>query len=322
MVGVFRRAGGGRSAALLFGLALLAAACTSSPRPAHKTAPAPHAARDAMQTSLVDWKPVATALGRVGVLTGGTVYRVSLPRKDLAVVSQGVAIKTGESLSGYAAFARFHDGTTVMGDLVVTEAELPKVTDALQAAGLSQTAIHKHLLQMSPAIWWTHIHGMGDPVKLAQGVKAALAQTAIPAAKPTALQPRVALNTAGIEGALGRTGTADGGIFKFTVPRREQIEADGHVLPPALGITMAVNFQPLGGNRAAINGDFVMRPDEVQAVIKALRRGGISLVELHNHMLDEQPRLLFMHFWATGDGVTLAKALRPAMDATSLQPAP
>jgi hypothetical protein len=209
----------------------------------------------------------------------------------------------------------------VMGDLVVTESELPKVTDALQAAGLEQTAIHKHLLEQSPAIWWTHIHGMGDPVKLARGVRAALAQTAIPPATVPGTQPPVDLDMPGIDAALGRKGTADGGIYKFSIARRERIEADGHVLPPALGITTAVNFQPLGGNRAAINGDFVMRAGEVQKVIQALRKGGIDLVELHNHSFDEQPRLFYMHFWAVGDGVTLAKALRPALDATRLQPA-
>ncbi|MCC3778353.1 DUF1259 domain-containing protein [Streptomyces sp. UNOB3_S3] len=268
-------------------------------------------------TTEQDWKPVADALERPGTLMDRTVYRVPLPRKDLKVTSHEVEIKPGLSLSGYAAFAKYHDGTMLMGDLVVTEEELPKVTDALQKAGIEQTAVHKHLLEQSPAVWWTHIHGMGDPATLAKGVRAALAVTGIPAAAPApSTQPPVDLDTAAIDAALGRKGTADGGIYRFIVARREPVTDGEHVLPPALGISTAIGFQPLGGRKAAINGDFVMTADEIQDVIRALRKGGIDIVELHHHSLDEQPRLFYMHFWATADGATLAKALRAAVDAT------
>ncbi|MFF4790334.1 DUF1259 domain-containing protein [Streptomyces sp. NPDC001276] len=275
-----------------------------------------------MQTTKADWKPVSDALGRTGTLMKGTVYRVPLPRKDLKVTTEGVAVKPGLALGGYATFAKFRDGTMLMGDLVVTEDELPKVTDALQAAGIEQTALHKHLLQQSPAIWWTHIHAMGDPVTLAKGLKSALAGTAIPpASPPPATQPPIDLDTAAIDKALGRKGTADGGIYKFSIARANTVTDGTHVLPPALGITTGINFQPLGGNKAAINGDFVMTAPEVQKVVQALRKGGIDIVELHNHTLNDQPRLFYMHFWATGDGATLAKALRPALNATALAPA-
>ena len=208
----------------------------------------------------------------------------------------------------------------LMGDLVVTENELQKVTDTLQSAGIAQTALHKHLLEQSPPVWWTHIHAMGDPVKLAQGLKTALTVTAIPPASPAPpTQPPIDLDTAGIDKAIGRKGTADGGIYKFTIARKETItDGDGHILPPAFGITTGINFQPLGGKRAAINGDFVMTAPEIQKVIQALRKGRIDIVELHNHSLDEQPRLFYMHFWATADGLTLVRALRPALDATNL----
>ncbi|OIJ92705.1 DUF1259 domain-containing protein [Streptomyces colonosanans] len=266
-----------------------------------------------------DWKSVADALGRTGSLMGGTVYHVALPRTDLKVTSKGVQIKGGLLLGGYVNFAKYRDDAMMMGDLVVTEDELQKVTDALQKAGIEQTALHKHLLQQSPAIWWTHIHGMGDPVTLARGLKEALAATSIPAASPSKpTQPRIDLDTAAIDNAMGRKGTADGGIYKFSIPRRDTVTDGRHVLPPALGIATAVNFQPLGDRKAAINGDFVMTADEVNKVIRALRRGGIDIVELHNHMLNDQPRLFYLHFWATGDGTRLAKAIRPALDATNL----
>jgi hypothetical protein len=282
-----------------------------------------HAAQAPLHTSDADWKGVADALGRTGKLDNAGVYRVSLTRSDLNVMSHEVPVKPGLSLGGYAVFAKYHDGTMAMGDLVVTEAELPKVTDALQAHGIEQTALHKHLLEQSPPVWWTHFHAMDDdPVRLAQGVKAALDATATPpAAAAGGPQPPVDLDTAGIDNAMGRKGTADGGIYKFTIARRDTITDQGHVLPPNTGVTTAVNFQPLGGGKAAINGDFVMTGPEVNKVIQALRRGGIDIVEIHNHMLTDDPRLFYMHFWAVDDGVTLAKALRPALDATNLQPA-
>ena len=278
----------------------------------------------ALTTTDADWKPVADALGRTGKLgDNNTAYRVGLVRNDLQVTTDGVAIKPGLSLGGYAGFVRYDNNETLlMGDLVVTEAELPKVTDALQAHGIGQTGLHKHLLQQTPPVWWTHVHGMGDAVQLAQGLRAALAVTSIgPATPAPARQPPVDIDTADVEQALGRKGTADGGLFKYSIPRKDTIVEDGHVLPAVpLNLTTVINFQPVGGGRAAINGDFILTAPEVQKVIQALRAANIQIVELHNHGLTEQPRLFYMHYWAVDDAVTLARALRPALDATNLQP--
>jgi Domain of Unknown Function (DUF1259) len=279
--------------------------------------------RSAVTTTDADWKPVADALGRSGKLgDNNTAYRVALVRNDLQVTTDGVVIKSGLSLGGYVGFVRYDNNETLlMGDLVITEAELPKVTDALQAHGLAQTALHKHLLQQTPPVWWTHVHGMGHGVQLARGLKAALDATSIgPATPPPAQQPPVDIDTAGVEQALGRKGTPDGGLFKYSIPRRDTIVEDGYALPAAsLNLTTVVNFQPVGGGRAVINGDFILVAAEVQKVIQALRAGNIQIVELHNHGLTEQPRLFYMHYWAVGDAVTLAKALRPALDASNLQ---
>jgi hypothetical protein len=279
--------------------------------------------RSAVTTTDADWKPVADALGRTGKLgDSNTAYRVALVRNDLQVSTDRVAIKPGLSLGGYAGFVRYDNNQTLlMGDLVITEAELPKVTDALQAHGLAQTGLHKHLLQQTPPVWWTHVHGMGDAVQLAQGLRAALEATSIGPPTPAPAQPPpVDIDTAGVEQALGRKGTADGGLFKYSIPRRDTIVEDGHALPAvSLNLTTVINFQPVGGGRAAINGDFILVAAEVQKVIQALRAGNIQIVELHNHGLTEQPRLFYMHYWAVDDAVTLAKALRPALDATNLQ---
>lgn len=158
-------------------------------------------------------------------------------------------------------------------------------------------------------------------MKLAENLKAALEATAIPpAAAPPAQQPPVELDTAGIDNALGRKGTAEGGLYKFTLARKETITDEGHELPPATGVTTGINFQPVGAGKAAINGDFVMTGPEIQKVIHALRQGGIDMVEVHNHTLTEQPRLCYAHFWAVDDGVTLTKTLRTAVDATNIKP--
>jgi hypothetical protein len=305
---------------------VLATACSTS---SNKDANAPQtnqpAAQNPITTSDSDWKPVTDILGRTGKLgDNNTAYRVTLTRNDLQVTSYGVAIKPGLSLGGYAVFVRYpNNQTLLMGDLVITETEVPEVTDALQAHGISQTALHKHLLEQSPPVWWTHIHGMGDATQLAQGLKAALDTTSIgPATPPLAQQPPVDIDVNGVQQALGRKGTQDSGLLKYSIPRKDQIVEDGHVLPAAtLNLTTVINFQPVGDGRAAINGDFILTDPEVQKVIQALRAGNIQIVELHNHGLTEQPRLFYMHFWAVDDAVNLAKALRPALDATNLQAA-
>ena len=305
---------------------VLATACSTS---SNKDANAPQtnqpAAQNPITTSDSDWKPVTDILGRTGKLgDNNTAYRVTLTRNDLQVTSYGVAIKPGLSLGGYAVFVRYpNNQTLLMGDLVITETEVPEVTDALQAHGISQTALHKHLLEQSPPVWWTHIHGMGDATQLAQGLKAALDATSIGPATPSpAQQPPVDIDVNGVQQALGRKGTQDSGLLKYSIPRKDQIVEDGHVLPAAtLNLTTVINFQPVGDGRAAINGDFILTDPEVQKVIQALRAGNIQIVELHNHGLTEQPRLFYMHFWAVDDAVNLAKALRPALDATNLQAA-
>jgi hypothetical protein len=280
----------------------------------------PHSA---LTTTDADWKPVTDALGRTGKLgDNNTAYRINLPRNDLHITSYGVDIKPGLSLGGYAAFVRYdNNDTLLMGDLVITEEELPKITDALQTHGIAQTGLHKHLLQQDPPVWWTHVHGMGDATQLAQGLRAALDATTIgPPTPPPAQQPPVDIDVAGVQQALGRKGTQDGGLLKYSIPRKDTIVEDAHILPAAsLNLTTVINLQPVGGGRAAINGDFILIAPEVQKVIQALRAGNIQIVELHNHGMTEEPRLFYMHYWAVDDAVTLARALRPAMDATNLQ---
>lgn len=274
-----------------------------------------------VETSEQDWQGVADALGREGELQGGTVYRTGFGRSDLTVTSDGIQIEAGLSLGSYAAFSRYNDGeTVVMGDLVVTEDELPAVTDALQEAGIAQTALHKHLPEHTPDVWWTHFHATGnDPLEIAQGVRAALDATDTPLpAPPSDEEPD--LDTDALDEVMGTEGTNAGGIYKFSFARAETITDHHKVLPPDMGVTTAIGFQPTGDGNAAINGDFAMTADEVQPVIQALRQGGIDVVALHNHGLGERPRLFYAHFWAEDDAVRLAQALKRAVDATDVTP--
>lgn len=274
-------------------------------------------------TTQADWQQVARILGRPGNMMRGMYYHTPFPRGDLHVVSHGITVTPGLALGSHVSFVRYADGSTLaMGDLVVTEDDLQKMTDALHARGFTQTAIHKHLLAQTPDVWWTHIHSAGhDPAALARNLRAVLDHTGTPPATPPAPSPSIDLDTSGIDAALGARGTGNGGIYTCTFIRRETITDMGRALPPGLASTTAFNFQPLGDGRAALSGDFVMIADEVQDALKALRRGGIDVVSLHNHGLTDEPRLFFTHIWAVDDAVGLARALRAAVAVTNSKPA-
>jgi hypothetical protein len=212
-----------------------------------------------------------------------------------------------------------------MGDLVLVESEVEAVISRLQLGGIEQTAIHHHLLHETPRVYYVHVHGHGDAVKIAEAVRAAVALTKAPApAAPSATPaPAFDLDTVGLVRTLGYSGRVNGGVYQVSVPRAEVIRDGDFEVPPSMGLGTAINFQPTGGGKAAITGDFVMVASEVNAVIRALRDGGIEVTSLHNHMLTETPRLFFMHFWANDDALKLGRALRSALDQTnSKRPTP
>jgi hypothetical protein len=263
---------------------------------------------------------VAEALGRAGADQPGGVVRFSFPRGDLTVVADGVTLKPALALGSWVAFQSTGPRAAMaMGDLVLLESEVSGVMRALQSGGVEQTALHNHVLGESPRVMYMHVSAHGDPVKIAQTIRAALGTTRTPLGTPAApAAPSAAdLDTAGIAAALGVTGKLNGVVYQVSVPRREKIMERGHEVPPSMGVATAINFQPTGGGKAAITGDFVMRAEEVNPVIRALQAHGIDPTALHSHMLDESPRLFFMHFWANDDAVTLAKGLRAALDKTA-----
>jgi Domain of Unknown Function (DUF1259) len=267
----------------------------------------------------INWDKVDAALGRKGAVTGD-VHRYGFPRTDLNVTLDGVTIKPALALGGWVAFKPAHGGTMIMGDLVLLESEINPVMMALIKNGLEITAVHNHLLRASPATFYMHVGGHGDPEKLATALLQALQSSKTPLQPPAAaVPPAIDLDTAQLDQIIGAKGTNNGGVYAFGVPRRDPVlEGDMQIAPAGpMGVATAINFQPTGGGKAAITGDFVLTGDEVNPVIKALRENGIEVTAIHSHMLDEQPRLIFMHFWGNDDAAKLARGLRDALDKTA-----
>ncbi len=259
---------------------------------------------------------VAAALGKAGSAAAGGVYRVGLPRTDLKAVLDGVELKPGFAFGSWLAFEKMGDRGMVMGDLVLTMDEVNPVMSKLAAAGIEVTALHNHLLRNQPFTMYMHVEGQGDPVKLAAALHTALAESKTPlsaAAAPAAAPPPLDLDTAALDRTLGAKGANNGGVYQYGIPRAEAVTDDGMAVPPSMGSANAINFQPTGGGKAAITGDFVLIASEVNPVLKALREHGIEVTAIHNHMLDDQPHLYFMHFWANDDAQKLAEGLKAAL---------
>jgi biotin operon repressor len=269
----------------------------------------------------IDWNKVDQALGKPGTNQPGGVHKFGLPRSDLKVTVDGVAIKPALALGSWIGFLPMGNGAMFMGDLVLTENEVSPVMKRLIEDGIEITAVHNHLLRTSPAVFYMHVGGQGDPVKLAQTLHAglALSQTPFAAPAPAAAPPTVDLDTAAIDSALQAKGTINGGVYQFNIPRAEAITEAGMAIPPSLGTAIAINFQPTGGGKAAITGDFVLLGKEVNPVLKALRDHGIEVTALHSHMIDDSPHLFFMHFWANDDATKLAQGLRAALDLANVK---
>ncbi len=267
-----------------------------------------------------DWGPVAQALGKAGAVQPDGGYRVPLPRTDLHVVLDGTPLKAGFALGSWVGFAPMGDKAMVMGDLVLTQDEVSPVMKSLEESGFEITALHNHLLRAEPMTLYMHVMGQGDPVKLAQALHAALSLSKTPftAAPPAAPAADLGIDVAAIDQVMGAKGKVNGGVLQYGIPRKAPVRGGGMVVPTSLGSAIVINFQPTGDGKAAITGDFVLVSAEVNPVIRALRSNGIEVTALHNHMLDDQPRLFFMHFWANDDAQKLAHGLRTALDQVAI----
>jgi Domain of Unknown Function (DUF1259) len=293
-------------AAIAISIAAHTASGQKRPRPARKLPPA-------------DWTQVEQALGRKGTLNPDDVIKFGFPRTDLKVVVAGITLRPALALGSWVAFQRIADHAMVMGDLVLLESEVTPVMGSLQENGIEQTALHNHSLGESPRIMYMHIHAIGNAARIARAVRTALGFTNTPLGAPISPAPTpFALDTAGVARALGVHGNVNGGVYQLSVPRREKILEDGHEIPASMGIATSINFQPTGVGTAVgtavVTGDLVLLGREVNPVLWTLSENGIRVTAIHSHMINEQPRLFFMHFWASGDAVQLATGIRGGLD--------
>ena len=278
----------------------------------------------AVAAAETDWSKIDQVIGKKGSDLPGGVHKYGLPRSDLHVTVDGVAIKPSLALGSWLAFQPASEGAMVMGDLVLTDTEISPVMERLIEGGIEITAIHNHLLRTSVPVFYMHVGGHGDPAKLAEALHAGLALSKTPLSEGSAPPPStpLELDTAAIEKTLGYKGNANGGVYQFGIPRAEAISEGGMVVPASMGTATALNFQPTGGGKAAITGDFVLVGSEVNPIIKALRQHGIEVTALHSHMIDDSPHLFFMHFWANDNAERLAQGLRTALDLANLKRGP
>jgi biotin operon repressor len=267
------------------------------------------------------WAPVEQAMGKQGTLQGD-VLKFSMPRGDLKITVGDIQISPALALGSWVAFKKMGSGAMVMGDLVLTEKEVGPVMKKLEQGGIEITALHNHLLGESPRVMYMHIEGQGDPATMAKSIRDALALTGTPFGNPgTKNFSSSMVDTAQLDNILGYKGKVNGDVYQFSVPRSEKITDQGVEVPPSMGVAMPINFQPTGNGKAAIAGDMVLTADEVNPVIRSLNDHGIDVTAVHSHMLTEEPRLFFLHFWANDDAYKLAKGLRAALNETNASPA-
>ena len=262
----------------------------------------------------LDTTGIDQALGRSGQKSG-EVYKLSFPRTDLHVAVNGVSIKPGLALGSWAAFSGTDEKAVVMGDLVLLQGEVNPVMKKLRDAGFEVTAVHNHLLDESPLVMYMHYMGEGNAKQLATSLHDALGVSKTPLGKP-ASPPANSESPAwvkAVQDAVGHEGTFKGGVLSFAIPRSNAITMSGMTITPAQGVAESINFQEAGAGKVATTGDFVLVADEVNPVISALEENHISVTALHSHMLKEDPRLFFMHFWGLGSAETVGGGIKAAL---------
>jgi len=272
------------------------------------------------RSTLPDVRKIERLTGAKGTLDEREgVFKVSVPRSDLAVTVAGVRMTPPMGLTSWAAFRRAGEHTVVMGDLVLLEDQVNSVTTVALDEGLEITALHNHFFWDSPKVMFMHIGGLGDEAELAAAVGKVFAKIketsggkgVVPRA---ATDPaRTTLDPSKIERILGVKGELKDGVYKAVVGRTTRMH--GHEMGAAMGVNTWAAFAG-SDDEAVVDGDVAMLESELQAVLEALRAGGIDVVAIHNHMTGEEPRVVFLHYWGIGRTEDLARTLRAAIDRT------
>jgi hypothetical protein len=262
------------------------------------------------------WQPrVGEKLGKLGSEAPNGMYRIDLPRTDLKPILDGLELNPSVALGGWLAFARMPNKGMVIGELALTEEEVNPVISKLVADGIEVTSLHNNLPRLQPVMMFVDVLGHGDPEELAVSIRTALAESKTPlsAAARVAGPPPLILDTAGIDQILGCKGTNIGGVYQFALRRAEPTNVDGVDVLRVMGSAIVINFQSISAGEAAITGKLALISSEVNPVLRTLREYGIEVTAVTNHMLDDRPRLYFMHFWGKDDPKKLARGLKAAL---------
>jgi hypothetical protein len=268
----------------------------------------------------LDADKIGAAAGSKATATPDGVVRLAWARTDVAVKVDGMPLKPFAGLGSWAAFTPTPHGAMVMGDTVVFQDEVTPAMDAAFAGGLEVSALHNHFFYDEPKVYFMHIGGHGEPEKLAAAVKGVWdaikkvrADHAAPATRFAGDIPKEGkIDAEAIEKVLGQKGQAQDGVVKVTIGREGMMH--GAKVGGSMGLTTWAAFSG-GDDLAAVDGDFIMTGEEVQPVLRALRKANIHIVALHNHMIGEQPAFYFTHFWGKGPAQDLAKGVKAALDA-------
>lgn len=270
-------------------------------------------------SSTLDTTKIAQITGMKGTAKNGE-YKITIPQNDLNVVVDGFKIIPPMGLASWAAFTPCGDTAMAMGDIIVTETDLVPVQREIIDQGFSITAIHNHFLRNKPAVMYIHIDARGNLEFLSKGVKAIFEKVKeVRGGDPKASPADSVLNTLNIpllDSVMGQKGEMTKGVYKYTIARPD-VALQEHGIPVSsfMGFNTWAAWQGTP-EKAAVAGDFTMLENEVAPVIKALVENGIEVVAVHNHMVHEEPRIFFLHYWGVGPASRLVHGLKVALDQT------
>lgn len=310
-----------RRQALMAGAGLAGTLAMIGPGRQARAATSQLRAQTAQGPSTADWQQVAAVFGVPGKMQPGGVLMIALPRSDIQATVYGMPIHSGLALNVMITFLPTTSGALAKYEMCLLDSEVDPVLDALFAQGAFQqietfAALHSHLLETDPKIKFVHGTVEGDAMTLAQGIRAALGQTSTPFGAKSQMNG-TGLDDQGIAQMIGGMASVDGSVLTVSVPRNETILQLGAVLPPAMQVQSAFNFQSMGSGQAAAFAEFVVLPEEVDAVSRVLRSSHVAVTALHNHELTVRPKLYYVHGFGTGDPSQIAQALHAALLSTN-----
>ena len=269
--------------------------------------------------SKLDIQKIEQVTGMKGTVKNGE-YKITIPQNDLHIVVDGFKIIPPMGLGTWVAFTPCGDSVMMMGDIILSENDVAPVQQEVIRQGLSITAIHNHFVRNRPNVMYMHIDGFGNAGTLAANAKAILDKVSqVRGADPKAAKGDSVVNTLNIpmlDSLLGHKGEMSKGVYKYTIGRPDvMLREHGVPISTFMGFNTWAAWQGTP-EKAAVAGDFTMLMDEVQPVIKTLIENGIEVVAVHNHMVHEEPKIFFLHYWGVGPADKLAKGLKAALDKT------